>query len=118
MLTGTVRENGVPLIMLPVAGQMWPGIIDTGFNGDLELPDTLRPALQPRFIGRIASVLAGGQRIEEDVYLVDFPFDGRIVRAEATFVPGGEILIGTQLLRPYRLEMHFPAQTVLLERVI
>ena len=39
------------------------------------------------------------------------------VRVEATFVPGSEMLIGTQLLQPYRLEIHFPARTVLLDRV-
>jgi hypothetical protein len=33
-MTGTVTDDGVLIIMLPVAGQMWPGIIDTGFNGD------------------------------------------------------------------------------------
>jgi hypothetical protein len=49
--------------------------------------------------------------------LVDFPFDGRTVHAEATFVSGSEILIGTQLLRQHRLEIHFPAQTVVLEPV-
>ena len=117
MIVGTVTDDGVPVIMLLVADQTWPGIIDTGFKGEVELPDTLRPALHPQFIGRISSVLAGGQRVEEDVYLVDFPFDDRSVRAEATFVPGSEILIGTQLLRPYRLEIHFPERTVLLERV-
>ena len=115
-MAGTVTHDGVPIIMLLVAGQTWPGIIDTGFNGDVELPETLRLALRPRFIGRIASVLAGGQRVEEDAYLVDFPFDGQTVRAEATFVPGGEMLLGTQLLQQYRLEIHFPARTVLLER--
>lgn len=117
MIAGTVTDNGVPVIMLLVAGQAWPGVIDTGFNGDLELPDTLRSAVYARFIGRISSVLGGGMRGEEDLYLVDFPFDGQIVRAEATFVPGGEILIGTQLLGQYRLEIHFPDRTVLLERV-
>lgn len=117
MIAGTMTDNGVPVIMLPVAGQMWSGIIDTGFNGDVELPEVLRPALRPRFIGRISSALAGGQRVEEDVYLVDFPFDGRTVRVEATFVPGSEMLIGTQLLQPYRVEIHFPARTVLLDRV-
>jgi hypothetical protein len=88
------------------------------FNGDLELPDSLRPLLHPRFIGRMSSALAGGQRVEEDVYLVDFPFDGRTVQAEATFVPGSEILIGTQLLQQYRLEVHFPERTVLRERIL
>ena len=117
MIAGTVTDDGVPVIRLLVAGQTWSDIIDTGFNGDVELPEMLRPALRPRFIGRISSALAGGQRVEEDVYLVDFPFDSRTVRVEATFVPGSEMLIGTQLLRPYRLEIHFPARTVLLKRV-
>ena len=118
MIAGTVTDNGVPIIMLLVAGQTWPGIIDTVFNGDPELPEVLRPAVHPRFIGRISSALAGGQRIEEDIYLVEFPFDGRTIHAETTFVPGNEILIGTQLLRPYRLEIHFPERTVLLNRVV
>ncbi len=117
MIAGTVTDDGVPIIMLLIADQTWPAIIDTGFNGDLELPDMLRPALHPRFIGRISSLLAGGQHVAEDVYLVDFPFDDRTVRAEATFVAGSEILIGTQLLRQYRLQIHFPERTVLLERV-
>jgi predicted aspartyl protease len=117
MLAGTVTDDGVPVIMLLVAGQMWSGIIDTGFNGDLELPESLRQSLNARFIGRTSSLLGGGQSVEEDIYLVDFPFDGRTVHAEATFVSGSDILIGTQLLRQYRLEIHFPARTVVLEPV-
>jgi hypothetical protein len=62
------------------------------------------------------SLLAANQRIEEDVFLVDFPFDGRMVRAQATFVDGDEILIGTRLLRAYRLRIDFPARTVALEK--
>ncbi len=117
MISGTVSDNGVPIIMVPVAGQSWPGVIDTGFNGDLELSEDLRASLNVRFIGRLSSLLASGQQVEEDVYLVEFPFDGKMVRAEATFVPSGEILIGTQLLSPYRLEINFPEQTVRLEAV-
>ena len=118
MLAGTVTDDGVPVIMLLVAGQMWPAIIDTGFNGALELPESMRRSLQARFIGRMSSLLAGDQSVEEDVYLVDFLFDGRSVHAEATFVSGSEILIGTQLLRQHRLEIHFPARTVVLEPVV
>ena len=117
MITGRVTEEGVPVVMLPVAGQLWPGIIDTGFNGDVELPERLRPVVQARFIGRMASLLASGQRMEEDLYLVEFPFDGQVVQAEATFVPNGDILLGTRLLRSYRLEIDFPAQSVVLQAV-
>ena len=58
-----------------------------------------------------------GQTIEEDVYLVEFPFDGQIVQAEATFVLGTQILMGTHLLRDYRLTVDFVGKTVELERV-
>ena len=93
MITGTVTDNGVPVIMLQVAGQVWSGIIDTGFNGDLELPRDLHHSVNARFIGRVSSLLAGGQRTEEDIYLVDFPFEGRTVQAEAVFVPGSEMAL-------------------------
>lgn len=118
MMVGNVSLDGVPSVLLTMAGQTWPAIIDTGFNGDLELPASLMATVNARFDGRIHSLLAGGQTLVEDTYIVDFPFDGESFVAEATFVSGGQILIGTQLLRNYRLEISFPARTVLLERVV
>ena len=117
MLTGTVSSDGVPAVTLPVAGRDWPGVIDTGFNGDLELPEALRDSLDARFVGRVLSTLAGGAVVEESAYLVEFSFDGQTIQAEATFVADREeILIGTRLLREYRLEIDFPARTVKLAR--
>lgn len=80
MILGVVSVQGLPTIILPIAGQDWPATIDTGFNGDLELPDALRDTLNAHFVGRATVALAGGQSVEEDVYLVDFPFDGRVVQ--------------------------------------
>jgi predicted aspartyl protease len=51
MMTVTVADNGVSVIMLQVAGQIYPGIIDTGFNGDLELPNNVCASVNTRFIG-------------------------------------------------------------------
>lgn len=115
---GTVSDIGVPIITLSVAGQEWTATIDTGFNGDLELPEALRNVLNPQYVGKVTSALAGGQTIEEDVYLVDFPFDGDIIQARATFVIGSEILIGTHLLQEHRLQIDFVKQTVMLEKAI
>ena len=116
MIRGVVSADGVPTITLSLAGQDWPTIIDTGFNGDLELPEGLRSTLKERYVGRVTSALAGGQIIEEDVYVVEFPFDGQIVHAEATFVPGSQILIGTHLIREYQLQIDFVQKSVQLER--
>ena len=116
MILGVVSVQGLPTITLPVAGRDWPATIDTGFNGDLELPAALRDPLNAHFVGRATAALAGGQSVEEELYLVDFPFDGRIVQAEATFVSGDRILIGTHLLREYSLQVNFASRTVQLER--
>lgn len=81
------------------------------------MPETLRNVLNPQYIGRVTSVLAGGQTIEEELYLVNFLFDGKIVPAEVTFVLDNEILIGTRLLREYCLQIDFVRQIVVLEKV-
>jgi len=117
VIQGHVTEEVIPIIMLPITTETWPAVIDTGFNGDLELPVQLRALVNPRFLLRERSFLAGGQTIVEDVFLVDFPFDGQMIAAEATFAPGGEILIGTHFLRQYRLTIDFVARTVILGRV-
>lgn len=117
MIVGTVTSDGVPIITIAVAGRDWPAIVDTGFNGDLELPLELRDRLTAEFAGQIESLLAGGQRILEDAYLVAFPFDGQILKAGATFVEGETILLGTRLLGSHRLEIVFPRQTLVLERL-
>ena len=118
MIQGVVSPDGVPTIRLPIANQEWPATIDTGFNGDLELPAALLTSVNiVGYIGPTKFVLAGGQTLEETVYLVEFPFDGKVVEAEATFVADSQILLGTRLLRDYRLQVNFVTRTVELERV-
>ena len=107
MVRGTVSVEGLPTITLSIASQVWKATIDTGFNGDLELPEPLRNSLNARYVGQITSALAGGKMLEEAVYLVDFPFDDKVIEAKTTFVPGSGMLIGTHLLREYRLLINF-----------
>ena len=116
MIAGKVTDDGVPVVMLSLGQRDWTTVIDTGFNGDLELPEALRDLLAPRFKGQFHSLLAGGQRILEDTFEVQFPFDGESVLAEATFSDSHEILLGTGLLRRHRIVIDFPAQTVRIEK--
>jgi predicted aspartyl protease len=117
VIVGTVTDDGEPVIWLTVGGREWPAVIDTGFNRDLELPDALRAAVNPRYVTDVLSILAGGVEILEEGFDVDFPFDGRMILAEGPFVDATTILLGTGLLRHYRLEIDFVARTVCLERV-
>jgi clan AA aspartic protease len=116
VIVGEVRADGVPIVRLEVGGNHWTAIVDTGFNGDLELPERLRPQVNAQFICRIRSFLAANRIIEEDSYLVEIPFDGQTMTAEATFVSGDEILIGTHLLRRYVLEIDFRKGTLVLRQ--
>jgi hypothetical protein len=69
-----------------------------------------------RFLCRNRSLLAAGQIVEEDSYLVDFPFDGQIQTLEASFMSAVDILIGIHMLRQYRLVIDFPAGFIRLDR--
>ena len=112
MIEGIVTTDGVPLVEIEVGDRRWQATVDTGFNGDLELPEQLRSHVNARYVGCVTSHLAANQQVEEDVYLVDFPFGGLTNRAQATFVEGEDVLIGTRMLREYRLSIDFPARTV------
>ena len=68
MIQGTVTIDGVPTVSLEIGGRNWPAIVDTGFNGDLELPEELRSLVNARFIAATEWALAGGQRSVEDTY--------------------------------------------------
>jgi hypothetical protein len=64
VIAGTVTDNGVPIIMLLVAGQTWQGIIDTGFNGELEL----RAAMSLAQLGQHQSRHADAHALPAPVY--------------------------------------------------
>lgn len=117
MIAGSVTEDGLPVVPITIADQEWRATLDTGFNGDLELPEALRPFLEARFIGRTRFLLAAGQMAIEDTFLIHFSFDGETVLAEATFTAAREILVGTGMLRAHRLGIQFPNRIVTLERM-
>jgi predicted aspartyl protease len=116
MITGMVTEEGDPEVTLAVAGRDWPATIDTGFNGDLQLPEDCRGSLSAKYRGRVTWLLANNQRIEEETYLARVAFDGEVVPAMVSFGSAREVLIGTHFLRKHRLTIDFVARTVLLER--
>jgi hypothetical protein len=50
LIQGIVTEDGVPGIEVDVGTHRWRAIVDTGFNGELELPERLRPQVNARFV--------------------------------------------------------------------
>lgn len=116
-MTGEVDSRGTSVLRLTIAGREWVAVIDTGFDGELELPDVLASHFRKRGGAPARTTLGGGTVIDEELFLIDFPFDGESVPALASFAPVSEILVGTELLLNYRLEVNFVARTVILERI-
>jgi predicted aspartyl protease len=117
-MVGEVDNEITPFVRLMIGDQEWIAVIDTGFNGDLELPEALGSHFGGERIGESQTTLGGGTVIEEDLYRIAFQFDGEIIAAEAVFAPVDQILIGTHLLRNHRLDINFVDRTVILERVV
>ncbi len=116
MITSFVNRTGSPLIPLRYADQDLMAVVDSGFRGDLELPETFLGAASQDFIGSVESDLAGGQQIEEDVYQVEIDFDGSLMTVETTFADTSMALVGTRLMKEHRLQIDFVHKTLSLKR--
>ena len=116
MIGGIVTDDGVPLIVLRLADEDWTAVVDTGFNGALELPAALSLRLDVKPAGSVRSELASGVVVQEDVFRVRVSFDGDFVDADVTFAEVDHVLVGTWMLLEHRLEIDFPKGTVRLSR--
>ena len=111
MIEGQINEHGTPLIPLRLADRNWMAIVDTGFNGGLEPPETLADVLDAESFGTVRARLAAGIVVTEEL-----DFGGHHEFTPATFAAANHILVGTRLMHRHRLELDFPARTVRLER--
>ena len=58
MIEGIITEDGAPAIEVEAGGEQWQANIDTGFNGELELPDRFALTLSCR-ISTIVEIAGG-----------------------------------------------------------
>ena len=116
MISGIVTGNGVPLIVLKLASEDWLTVVDTGFNGALELPAALSSRLILQSAGFITSELAAGVTVEEEAFRTFNEFDGEQIEVDVTFADVEQALLGTWLLAKHRLEIDFSKATVRLTR--
>ena len=81
-------------------------IIDTGYNGFLSLPFPVIAALaSPNFTPRVV-ILSDGTRRISAFYELKIDWDGQYMNVQALCMPG-EAVIGTALLKGYKLEADF-----------
>ncbi len=90
-------------------------VIDTGFNGDLALPQELVQDLSLPFITQTECTLAGDITHKADVAAAHIEWLGEIHEVRVIVMPAG-FLLGTQLLEGTRLTIDYDERTVLIEK--
>lgn len=107
MIVGVFAPRRGPAVRLRLTGPSGQSeeilaFVDTGFNGTLVLPPTLVAWLSLEKEDTSKARLADGIARPFDVYNVSVDWDGR-TRDVLAFAMGDTPLIGTSLLRGYRL---------------
>lgn len=81
-------------------------VVDTGFEGELTLPISAVAILQLPFVQEIEANLADNQNVRITAHAAQIVWDGE-VRNVAVLAMGIRPLLGTALLRNYRLLAEF-----------
>lgn len=121
MPTGHFRGTGSPMVWLTLAGNAFEAVLDTGFEGGLQLPDAWRPPLLPlltRPHQELTYQMPDGRIAKTYSYWLDVEFGSDALVVETIFMSGDEILLGVDALRDYRLTIDFPAGTVAVDRTV
>ncbi len=109
MISGRVNDNREAVIPVVVVGDDGDeheidAIIDTGFSGDLTLPDELAEQLGLTWLGREPGILADGSSDLFDVYVGTVLWNGepRVVEVAAA---NAQPLVGMNLLHRHSIRI-------------
>lgn len=119
-MTGWVDGNGLAWVRIDVQNP-WTGVslpidacIDTAFSGELALPLSHVQALPLPLSSKAVVTCADGSQMNMDTYTCLLPWFGSVRQIEAIGKPGGNALIGVQLLLQHELTINYPARTLTL----
>ena len=116
MATGQLTPTGRATVAVEIAGQNFEAVIDTGYEGGLQLPLDWLAILAPPVHARVTYQLGTGVIVTRDTYLVSFTMDGHTQTVETLFGDSDELLLGVDAMRDYRLVIDYPASTAALDR--
>lgn len=112
MLKGIVNDRDEPVVRLHLVSSnershLHPVIIDTGFNGNLSVPERLAQRYGWPWIGNESYEIATGDVVEQKVFLGEIRWFGSPQQVYAVVSHADDILMGTRLLRQHQLNINF-----------
>ena len=120
MLTGYIQDDK-PLIPIDIGLgqniQRLPALVDTGFTGELKIPENIARDANASITEVKNLYFANGEAIPHGVGRVHVDIE-RIQKEVNVFIGNGPVLIGVKLLRNfgYTLKMDFIGNVFYLER--
>jgi len=116
MLKGRVNRYGEPVISIQLILRNrlanLTAVIDTGFNGYLNVPRRLLRQSKLLAIGTEKFEIATGALVEQEIYLGQVIFDGQRSPVYTVATEAQDILIGTKVLRRKTLVVNFRTKQV------
>ncbi|SRR5258708_38857674 len=111
-LNGIVNDRDEPVVRLHLISSkgrshFHPVIIDTGFNGNLSVPEKLARRYGWPWIGNESYEIATGDVVEQKVFLGEIRWFGSRQQVYAVASHAQDILMGTRLLKQHRLMINF-----------
>jgi clan AA aspartic protease len=109
MILGAVNANREAIIQIALIGEQkqlksLPAVIDTGFTGDLMIPEWVVMELGWRYRGVQEAVLGDGSYCDFEVYVGSLIWDGQVRLVEVNACTSG-VLVGMGLLEGWKLEV-------------
>ena len=116
MLKGRVNRYGEPVISIQLILRNrlanLTAVIDTGFNGYLNVPRRLLRQSKLLANGTEKFEIATGALVEQEIYLGQVIFDGQRSPVYTVATEAQDILIGTKVLRRKTLVVNFRTKQV------
>ena len=112
MLNGIVNDRDEPVVSLHLISSKGHAhrhavIIDTGFNGNLSVPEKLAKRYGWLWIGNESYEIATGDVVEQKVFLGEIRWFGNQEQVYAVVSHADDILMGTRLLRQHQVNINF-----------
>ena len=113
-------ENLRPIVSLQIEGCLTPldFLVDTGFTGELTLPQRFTKKLGLEDMGPEISTTASGEEVNTRIYRGFINWFERRTAVGVLATPGNQALVGTQLLASCKLKIDFPEEKVKITKLV
>lgn len=112
-------QHSSPFVRIELTGNSAPltALVDTGFNGELMLPERVVDETGLAQMGTAECMTASGDVVSVGVYTGSIRWIDRDVKARILATRGETVLLGMGLLKNCRMTMELSSEVLTIERV-